>query len=219
MVDAAPLKQLLKKEGAALVGIGDISKALPREIRHLNRGVAIAVNRGLNKDSIDLLCGLQRNTEDWLRELGFRNLSIPPDSDRRTGKLITRLYKLFCHKTAATCSGLGWIGKNGLIINSRYGSQLSWATVLTDAPLDTDKAITGSECGECELCVKHCPSGALKGHNWSLSDPLRQMVNYDRCKALKNNRQRFDEKPNCGLCVTICPYSRKGRKKYMKERA
>lgn len=193
------------------MGVGDITDGLAHEIGHLNRGIAFAVNSGLNQNSITLLIKLQRITEKWLKERGFRSLSIPPDSDRIKNKLITRLYHLFSHKTAATCSGLGWIGKNGLIINKRYGSKLSWATVLTNAPLETDRPLTESQCGDCDLCVKHCPSGAVTGSVWSRREPLKEIVNYEKCRSLKKKRRLFDEKPNCGLCITICPYSRNGK--------
>jgi len=211
-LNARSLKEYLKTEGATLVGIGDITEALSRDITHLNRGIALAVNRNLNRDSIALLMRLQRTTEKWLRERGFRSLSIPPDSDRIKNKLIAKLYHLVSHKTAATCSGLGWIGKNGLIINKRYGSKLSWATVLTNAPLDPDVPVRESLCGECDLCVKHCPSGAVTGTVWSREEPLKKIVNYEKCSSLKKERRLFEEKPNCGLCVTICPYSRNNRK-------
>jgi epoxyqueuosine reductase QueG len=211
-LNAIALKEYLKREGATLVGVGDITEALSRDITHLNRGIALAVNRSLNQDSVKLLIRLQRVTEKWLKAQGFRSLSIPPDSDRIKGKLIAKLYHLFSHKTAATCSGLGWIGKNGLIINKRYGSKLSWATVLTNAPLDPDSPIIESLCGDCDLCVKHCPSGAVMGKMWSRGEPLEKIVNYEKCSSLKKERRLFEEKPNCGLCVTICPYSRNGRK-------
>lgn len=211
-MNARPLKEYLKTEGATLVGVGDITEALSRDITHLNRGIALAVNRNLNQDSIDLLMRLQLTTEKWLRGRGFRSLSIPPDSDRIKNKLIAKLYHLVSHKTTATCSGLGWIGKNGLIINRRYGSKLSWATVLTNAPLDPDVPVRESLCGECDLCVKHCPSGAVTGRAWSREEPLKKIVNYEKCSSLKKERRLFEEKPNCGLCVTICPYSRNNRK-------
>lgn len=199
----------MKQEGATLVGIGDITEALSGEIFHLNRGVAIAVNRCLNLETVEMLSRLQGLTVNWLRSRGFLHLVIPPDSDRRNDKLITKLYKLFCHKTAATCSGLGWVGKNGLVINRQYGSKLSWATVLTNAPLAPDAPVRESECGDCDLCVTHCPSGAIKGDLWSINEPLKTIVSYDKCKALKTKRQSIEGKPNCGFCVTVCPYSRK----------
>jgi len=208
-MNSEALKRYLKKEGATLVGIGDVTEALSSEILHLNRGVAIAVNRSLNQDTVDMLSKLQRLAQGWLRSRGYLNLVIPPDSDRRKDKLITRLYKLFSHKTAATCSGLGWVGKNGLVINRRYGSKLSWATVLTNAPLDPDEPVRESECGDCDLCVTHCPSGAIRGDHWSISEPRKKIVSYDKCSALKKKRQSLEGKPNCGFCVTVCPYSRK----------
>lgn len=211
-MDAGPLKEYLKREGATLVGVGDIAEALAPELNHLNRGIAIAVNRGLNGETIKHLTRLSRLTEEWLSKRGFRRLSIPPDSDRKKDKFIARLYNLFSHKVAATCAGLGWIGKNGLIINSRYGSKLSWATVLTDAPFEPDTPVTKSQCGDCDLCVTYCPSGAVTGGVWSRGEPLQQMVRYEKCRSLKGARLHFKDKPNCGLCITICPYSRKRRK-------
>ncbi len=212
-MNAEQLKHYLKSEGATLVGVGDLTEALPKELIHLNRGIAIAVNRNLNRETVRLLARLQGLTVAWLSSRGYRNLSIPPDSDRQNGKLITRLYKLFCHKTAATCAGLGWVGKNGLLINSQYGSKLTWATVLTDAPLHPASPTEESECGDCDLCVRHCPSGAIKGDHWSLESPRKRLVLYDKCAALKGSRQSLEGKPNCGFCVTVCPYSRRGRKK------
>ena len=208
-MNADLLKQYLKREGATLVGIGDVSEALTSEIMHLNRGVAIAVNRSLNRKTVEILSMLQGLAVGWLSARGYRTLSIPPDSDRRKDKLITKLYKLFCHKTAATCSGLGWVGKNGLVINRQYGSKLSWATVLTNAPLVADTPIRESECGDCDLCVRHCPSGAVKGHLWSVREPRKKIVAYEKCTALKDKRQSLENKPNCGFCVTVCPYSRR----------
>lgn len=209
-MDAEPLKRFLRAEGATLVGVGDVTAALSNEIGHLRRGIAIAVNRNLNRDTVDQLVRLQALTEGWLKAKGHRSLSIPADSDRKKDKMITKLYKLFCHKTAATCSGLGWVGKNGLIINRQYGSKLSWATVLTDAPLRADAPTSKSECGDCDLCVRHCPSGAVKGEHWTLDDPLREIVSYDKCRALKTRRTTLSSKPNCGFCITVCPYSRNG---------
>jgi epoxyqueuosine reductase QueG len=179
------------------------------DIGHLKRAVAIAVNRGLNTDTLRLLLMLQREAELWLKSRGFRFLSIPPDSDRRDGKFVSKLYGLIGHKTSATCSGLGWIGKNGLIINKRYGPKLSWATVLTNAPFNPDSPVKSSRCGGCDLCVRHCPSGALTGREWSLDEPFGEIVRYELCRSLKKHRRFFEGKPNCGLCINICPYSRK----------
>lgn len=210
-MESRELKDCLLSRGATLVGIGDVTRALATEIMHLNRGIAIAVNRSLNRETVLQLAALQQRAAEWLKDRGFRAFPIPPDSDRIHDKFIARLYRLFCHKTAATCAGLGWVGKNGLIINRQYGSKLSWATVLTNAPLDADEPVTASECGDCDLCVRHCPSGAISGCQWTIQEPLREMVRYEQCRSLKKDRIGFDEKPNCGFCITVCPYSRNAR--------
>jgi len=98
---------------------------LTEEIKHLTTGISIAVNRNLNDQTVSMLEQLQSIAVMWLKNKGYRYLSIPPDSDRQNGKFVSKLYGLFCHKTAATCAGLGWIGKNGLVINETYGSKLS----------------------------------------------------------------------------------------------
>ncbi len=203
------LEEILIREGASLAGVGDLSDALPPELSHLNRGISIAVRKDLNSETVGLLLRLQGLAENWLRERGFRFFSIPPDSDRRNGKFASRLYDLFSHKTAATCAGLGWIGKNGLVINKKYGPKLSWATVLTDAPFTPGTPITESLCSDCNLCVSHCPSGALTGRVWSRKKPFIEVVRYEKCRSLKKTRILFENKPNCGLCVNICPFARK----------
>ena len=204
-----PLKELLISEGAALAGVGDVSDALPDDLVHLKMGVSIAVRKDLNQETVALLLHLQKTAESYLRARSCRFFSIPPDSDRRNGTFASRLYGLFSHKTAATCAGLGWIGKNGLVINPRYGPKLSWATVLTDAPFRPATPIKQSHCGNCDLCVTHCPCEALTGAEWSRQQPFVKIFRGDRCRSLKKNRTPFDHKPNCGLCINICPYARK----------
>jgi epoxyqueuosine reductase len=81
--------------------------------------------------------------------------------------------------------------------------------VLTNAPLDPDDPVRESECGDCVLCVTHCPSGAIGGDHWSVSDPGKKIVAYEKCSAFKKERHSQEGKPNCGFCVTVCPYSRK----------
>lgn len=57
------------------------------------------------------------------------------------------------HKAIALLAGLGWIGKNNLLVTQEYGSAMCMCTVLTNAPLPTEnRPIIMPKCGECTVC-------------------------------------------------------------------
>jgi epoxyqueuosine reductase len=203
------LKQELRDHGATVVGIADLRGYLSGEIAHLGRAVSIGVDRKLNEDTLLLLVRLQKRAVRFLKARGHRTLAIPPDSDRKKDTFISKLYSLFNHKMAATSAGLGWIGKNGLLINPKHGPRLSLVTVLTDAPLRADVPIENCLCGKCVLCIQHCPSQAITGAEWSRLAPFAKLVRLDACRGHKTNKRQTAGKPNCGLCINICPYGRK----------
>jgi len=58
-------------------------------------------------------------------------------------------------------SGLGLIGENCTLINTRYGSYVALGTILIDKPLETDSPSEPQACCSCGLCLKKCPTGAL----------------------------------------------------------
>jgi epoxyqueuosine reductase len=205
------LKRELLDHGATVVGIAGLRGYLSGEIAHLDRAVSIGVDRKLNEDTLALLTKLQKRTVRFLKARGHRTLAIPPDSDRREGTFISKLYSLFNHKMAATSAGLGWIGKNGLLINPGHGPRLSLATVLTDAPMRPDVPIEHCLCGECALCIDHCPSKAITGAKWSRSSPYVELVRLEECRSHKTTKRQTEGKPNCGLCINICPYGRRRR--------
>ena len=209
------MKTSLRKElfdlGATVVGIADLRGYLSGEISHLSRAVSIGVDRKLNENTLALLAKLQRRTVRFLKARGHRTLAIPPDSDRTKGTFVSKLYSLFNHKMAATSAGIGWVGKNGLLINPEHGPRLSLATVLTDAHLAADEPIEQCRCGSCTLCIDHCPSKAITGAAWSRHAPFVELVRLDACRSHKTTKRKTEGKPNCGLCINICPY---GRGKY-----
>ncbi|HEX4850079.1 MAG TPA: tRNA epoxyqueuosine(34) reductase QueG, partial [Puia sp.] len=58
-------------------------------------------------------------------------------------------------------SGLGWIGKNGNLINKKSGSFFFIATIITDLELEYDDAFAKDYCGNCRKCIDACPTGAI----------------------------------------------------------
>ncbi len=204
------LREALLKAGADVVGFADIEREiLDPEISHLNRAISIGVCRKLNEDTLRLHASLRKKASSILKTNGYRYLSIPPVHENGKRKFIASLYPLFTHRIAATSAGLGWIGRNGLLINPEYGPRLSFSTVLTDAPLIPDSPVEQCLCGECLLCVEHCPAGAIIGNEWSRDNPYVELVIQDRCEIYKKNMRPVNGRSNCGLCINICPYGRK----------
>lgn len=101
------------------------------------------------------------------------------------------------HRKIAYLAGLGWIGRNNLLVNASFGCQLRLVTILTDLPLRADKPAR-LNCGSCVLCIEACPAKAIK------DDPRE----FDRQKCLGKlkefQKQRLVDQYICGVCVKVC---------------
>ena len=108
-------------------------------------------------------------------------------------------------------SGLGWIGKNGNLINKGSGSFFFIATLITDIELEYDDPLAKDYCGSCTRCIDACPTGAI------LDD---KVVNGSQCisyytielkdmlipEAMKG---KFDNWLfGCDVCQEVCPWNR-----------
>ena len=210
---------LARKAGIDLYGVGDVSVGLADELQHMPTAISLAVcnmntvetRRGLDYYSYQhvkfdyCLENAQKLLVQFFKKRGYRVLAIPPDSCKMDERFISKLFPLFPHKTAATCAGLGWIGKNGLLINKEYGPCLSWATVLTNAPLRVSESpYHEGKCGKCRRCVDACPVGAVKDMEWVRGKVNHYHIDVEACmKHLEENKKQYGQ-PVCGLCVINC---------------
>jgi len=101
------------------------------------------------------------------------------------------------HKKVGYLAGLGWIGRNNLLVNERLGSQFRLVTVLTNMPLKMDSPSSQS-CGSCRRCVEFCPAQAIKD---SPEDFDHQRC-FERLKEFQ--RMRLVDQYICGICVRVC---------------
>ncbi|MCM8756906.1 MAG: tRNA epoxyqueuosine(34) reductase QueG [Candidatus Omnitrophica bacterium] len=108
-------------------------------------------------------------------------------------------------------SGLGWMGKNTLLITPGYGSWVMLATLMLNIALSPDRRLK-SRCGDCTRCLEACPTGALKGP---------YILDANRCIAYLTVEYQSSFSPKeevllngsvfgCDRCQVVCPYNQNG---------
>jgi epoxyqueuosine reductase QueG len=135
-----------------------------------------------------------------LQRKGYRAFPIP--ASQRQGS--DRYQSIFSHRMAANLAGLGWIGRSCHLTAPHFGPRVRLVTVLTDAPLASDKPLRDG-CNECIECVVNCPAGAFTGVPFHIGQPLSERFNPALCDAYKNQvRDRWGRRC-CGICLAVCP--------------
>ena len=120
----------------------------------------------------------------------------------------TELRAPFSFKYAATRAGIGWYGKQDVIITERSGPRVRLSAVLTDAPLEYGRPIDESRCpDDCRKCVDICPCKAVKGVRWDSTRCRADLIDYHRCNRMRSAFiPRLGRKSACGLCLAACPF-------------
>lgn len=216
------LFSLLAAKGAKLMGVANLSGIVHGE---MTTGIAVAVPvpgsivrdlqaaptiayykayHALNArlDAI-VSCGAE-----FLRECGYSAYANTTKVIKQDEDWCTPLP----HKTVATRDGLGWIGKNCLLVTKKYGCAVRLSSLLTNAPLPADKPLDESQCGGCTVCVNRCPAQALTGVLWNTGTKREELLRREDCKKMQIERMKQAtglETDLCGLCFAVCPYTQK----------
>lgn len=114
-------------------------------------------------------------------------------------------------RALARRAGLGFVGKNTMLISRRWGSNFFLSSILWTEELVPDEPIKPG-CGSCRLCIDACPTGAL-------AEPFR--LDARRCLSYLTIEVRGEVPPGspektsgwifgCDECQTVCPYNRQG---------
>lgn len=216
------LKQLLLQNGAKLVGVGDLSS-----VPDCDYPVGISIAIPLPKDLVEQLKTAPTEEyyhmyytlnkklneivligEEFLKSKGYRAYAQTTDRVKVNESNISKLP----HKTVATRAGLGWIGKNCLLVTKEYGPAIRISSLLTDAPLKCDEPISESQCGGCSLCVKNCPGLALTGVLWTAGMERKEIVDVEQCFKTQTEIMKKHtgiETDLCGKCFAVCAYTQK----------
>jgi len=219
---AERLREMLVERGAALVGYADLHE-VPSEARlGLPRGVSIAVAldpktiRGIEEAPTAEYFALYRSANEFLNELAAAAVEFLTDCGYRaeawpsTGGIdMETLSVQVQHKTLATRSGLGWIGKMATCITPQYGAAQRFVSVLTDAPLPVGEPIDESRCTDCAVCVEKCPAGASRDRLWKVGMARDEIFDAFACRDWSRARaeRTGDGIPICGRCIAVCPHT------------
>lgn len=111
-------------------------------------------------------------------------------------------------RAVAERAGIGFRGKNSLIISPKWGSWIYLGELITNIPFPPDTPVT-EDCGECTKCLDACPTGALVGPG---------VLNAQRCVSFLTQTKGFLEDEfmlkignrlyGCDTCQTVCPKNR-----------
>jgi epoxyqueuosine reductase len=143
---------------------------------------------------------------DRMRELRRRLLAL--DGELETYACVDT--GVVMEKVWAERAGLGWIGKNGLLINPGLGSWLTLSVMYLDRAVDAYDAPHADLCGDCARCLRACPTGAF---------PSPGVVDARLClsyQSIENKgvvpeplRRGFVGRVfGCDVCQDVCPFNR-----------
>ncbi|MEK7850174.1 MAG: hypothetical protein AAB213_05115 [Candidatus Omnitrophota bacterium] len=210
------LKKFASSQGAGLFGIADITAIrddfqLPKGTRDsldkavcLGAGLSSLILSEINGEPTKLyfhhyktanlfLDQLAFAVANWIQERGSQALPIPAsqitDWDLQKAHL--------SHKKIGQLAGLGWLGKNNLLVSRKFGAQFRMVTVLTDMNLKVDKPLF-KDCGRCSACLASCPAAAIQ------NDPkdFKHLLCFEKVKSFQ--RQNIVGQFICGICVKAC---------------
>lgn len=227
---AAAIKEYAIGAGASLVGIADLATfadypTLPPDLlTPYTRAVsmAIAIDREIVsridqlptkeyaahcRQTNALLNALGPSVADWIERQGHNAYPIPASEFIDKDKLMGHI----SHKAVARMAGIGWQGKQLLIISPEYGPHIRLITVLTDMPLAPDGPVA-NRCASCHKCADACPVGAIRNvhpaadHYASRDEALE----FEKCRARTKANSQMPEvgHPICGVCIKACPWGK-----------
>lgn len=112
-------------------------------------------------------------------------------------------------KSHAVRAGLGWIGRNSLLVTPQYGSFVLLGEIVINQDIDSyDTPFTESRCGDCRACVDSCPNGAILDN---------RLIDTRRCISCRTIEREGEAEEvalhgwlfGCDLCQGACPYNRR----------
>lgn len=144
--------------------------------------------------------------------------SIKQESDGIEGRVFVDTAPVL-ERAWAVEAGLGWIGRNSMLINRHKGSYIFLGVLVINTALEYDKPAPEDYCGSCRRCIDACPTGAIMEN---------RMIDANKClsyQTIENKGeipQEYAEKAGrrifgCDICQEVCPWNKKASETRIKE--
>ncbi|HHW99680.1 MAG TPA: epoxyqueuosine reductase [Acholeplasmataceae bacterium] len=114
----------------------------------------------------------------------------------------------FDEKLLAYLAGLGGYGKNNLIITPKYGTNVAIGEIVTDLVLDYTKNLHESPCGDCDICLRACPTKAISTEGFTRTNCISYLTQYISDEYHLYDRI-FTQAVGCDICQIVCPLNKK----------
>jgi epoxyqueuosine reductase len=110
-------------------------------------------------------------------------------------------------------AGLGWVGKNGMLINPNIGSYTFIGELIVDADIEPSKPDVPNRCGTCTRCMDACPTGAIESPG--VVDARRCIAYLTIEKKSSLSEQEVSSLNGwcfgCDICQEVCPWNSKAK--------
>lgn len=114
-----------------------------------------------------------------------------------TGPLIER--------ELANKAGIGYYGKNCSIINDEYGSFIFLGYIMTDLDIEIHESRISSKCGECDLCIRACPTNALEPYKLNPKKCISYLTQTKDIIPIEHRNKMGTKIYGCDTCQLVCP--------------
>jgi epoxyqueuosine reductase QueG len=190
-ISGEQFQNFLKTGSMVCLGMAYPETAIDAIDARLSDGTADKVTWNIYAKEYD---ALNKALDAVAREIAqrFSGVVIPPVTGETVKKVEDYYGKTISHRVVAEHAGLGWRGKNELLVNERLSCALRFASIITCLPLPHGKKLNTS-CNGCTACMEAC--AILKNKS--------KLSNY-RANCMQFIMKLGLEKDVCGKCIKAC---------------
>ena len=191
-----PKLSMTDAKSLVIVGVSDLKKLKTPQYNKLTGRVSRSYASGHEFNLVDELIPIKKLLESY----GYQAKISPASIAQSTIPL----------KLAAVRTGMGWQGKNSVVITLEFGSWVTFGGLITNASLDYDMPFIEKNCGSCTACIDACPMGAIQSpYIVEMPSCLEEILNTPGNIPDDIKEKIGDRILSCETCLEVCPHNKK----------